>query len=37
MNSGARGRSLARAQFKKADKLEKSPETWEAYFDPHGY
>lgn len=37
MNCDSAGRRRAMGIFKKADKMNPSPETWEAYFDPHAH
>lgn len=37
MNCGDAGRARAERLFRKAHTLKPSPQTWEAYFDPHGH
>ena len=37
MDCDIAGRERAPSVFKKAEEFEASPQTWEAYFDPHGY
>jgi Flp pilus assembly protein TadD len=37
MNCDSDGRRRAMGIFKKANKMTPSPETWEAYFDPHAF
>jgi Flp pilus assembly protein TadD len=37
MNCDSDGRRRAMGVFKKANEMNPSPETWEAYFDPHAY
>src|SRR5262249_24144984 len=37
MNCDSDGRRRAMGVFKKSKKMTPSPETWEAYFDPHAY
>jgi Flp pilus assembly protein TadD len=37
MNGDSESRQRAVGIFKKAETMTPSPETWEAYFDPHAY
>ena len=37
LNTGPDGRARAQPLFEAARELAPSPDTWEAYFDPHGH